>query len=149
SRSSRASANSPSTSRRRSRAMGKYWLFGGVALSAVIHLAAFAATARIPKDGGHKPTAIMVAAPKKAKKDEKKDDKPPPPPEPPKPIKAPPRMLRPAAAEPPPAQNTPPPAPVANSPAAAAALAAMPDFGISMAGGPGGIAVPMGGGPAP
>jgi protein TonB len=122
------------------------WIGLGV-LSAAAHVAIGVAMARIPKESAHKATAVTIANQKKAKRDEDKpkdDNKPP---EPPKPIKAPPRILRPAAAEPPPpAQNTPPPPPVANTPQAAQALAAMPDFGLSLAGGvgPGGIAVPVG-----
>lgn len=125
--------------------MARAWWLGGLVVSGAVHIALAAAMARIPKNGGHQSTTVTMASSKKAKKDEsKKDvDKPP---EPPKPIKVPPRALaRAAPAEPPPpAQNTPPP-PV-NSPAANAALAAMPDFGISLAGGDGpGIGVPMGG----
>jgi TonB family protein len=55
------------------------------------------------------------------------------------PIKAP----RPAPKPPPPSQNTPPPPAAAPAPAAAAhpTLAALPELGISMAGGPGGVGI--------
>jgi len=91
-----------------------------------------------PKPPDPQRIAVMVSQPKKKQK--------PKPPEPPKPIEAPKEMLqRPTAARPaPPPAAAPPPDPVA---AAHPALAAMPDFGINLSGGPGGpggIAVPMG-----
>lgn len=125
--------------------MGRVWWLSGLAVSGALHLCLYGAMAHIPKNVGHESTAMTIASQKKAKKDDRKKEDEPKPPDP-KPIKAPLRTLShaPKADAPPPPQNTPPP-PV-NSPAANAALAAMPDFGISLAGGTGpGIAVPTGG----
>jgi protein TonB len=125
------------------------WLKFGYVASGVgtvaLHVVAFGGlNALKPKPPDPQRVAVMVNAPKKKQK--------PKPPEPPKPIEAPKEMLqRPLAARntPPPPAAAPPPDPVA---AAHPALAAMPDFGINLTGGPGGpggIAVPVGGGPAP
>ena len=110
-----------------------------------VHVFAFGGLNTLkPKPPEMQRVAVMVNAPKKKQKAK--------PPEPPKPIEAPKELLqRPLAPRtaPPPPVAAPPPDPLA---AAHPALAAMPDFGINLSGGPGGpggIAVPMGGGPAP
>ncbi len=115
------------------------------AATVTIHLVAFGGLSAMKKPEPEKRTvAVMVSQPKPKQK--------PKPPEPPKPIEAPKELLqRPTvqrAAPPPPAAAPPPPDPVA---AAHPALAALPDFGINLSGGlggPGGIAVPTGGGAA-
>ncbi|HEY2405005.1 MAG TPA: energy transducer TonB [Polyangiaceae bacterium] len=122
------------------------WLYVGYVASAAAHVALFTGLSRMkPPPPSSEIVAVMMQQPKKKQK--------PKPPEPPKPIEAPKEALqhplaRKAAAPPPVA--APPPDPVA---AAHPALAAMPDFGISLSGGGlpggGGIAVPMGGGAAP
>jgi protein TonB len=128
------------------------WPIWGAVGTVVIHLGVGAGILLIPKDGVKKSSLIAVVDRKK-KKDEKKEedkqakaDEPPPPP---KPIEAP----RKKAAPKPQVENTPPPPTNAPTPLAAAhpQLAALPDLGISMAGGPGGIgiAVPVGGGGDP
>jgi protein TonB len=114
--------------------------------SVAMHVAAFGGLSVLKKiDPGTQRVAVMMSAPKKKAKAK--------PPEPPKPIEAPKEVLQhplaaPKAAPPPPV--APPPDPVA---AAHPALAAMPDFGISLSGsagpGGGGIAIPMGGAAAP
>ncbi|HEX3850301.1 MAG TPA: energy transducer TonB [Polyangiaceae bacterium] len=116
----------------------------GAIASVAIHVAAFGGLDVMKKpEPSYQRVSVMMSAPKKKQKAK--------PPEPPKPIEAPKEVLHhplaaPKAAPPPPV--APPPDPVA---AAHPALAAMPDFGISLSGtGPGGgIAIPMGGGPAP
>ena len=117
--------------------------FGYVAagvLTVGTHVLAFGGLNTLkPKPPDPERIAVMVSQPKKKQKQK--------PPEPPKPIEAPKEMLqRPTAARPaPPPAVAPPPDPVA---AAHPALAAMQDFGINLSGGPGGpggIAVPMGG----
>ncbi|MEO7033023.1 MAG: energy transducer TonB [Polyangiaceae bacterium] len=122
-------------------AWAKFAYIGGGVLSAAVHVAAFGGLSvmRRPAPEAQHVAVMMSSAKKKAKAK---------PPEPPKPIEAPKEMLQhplaaPRAAPPPPAA-APPPDPVA---AAHPALAAMPDFGINLSGGPGGpggIAVPMG-----
>jgi protein TonB len=113
------------------------------AATVTIHVAAFGGLNAMKKpDPAKHMVAVMVSAPKPKKAK----------PEPPKPVEAPKEMLeRPTAARRP-AAPAPAPAP-APDPVAAAhpALAALPDFGISMNGGPGGggIAVPMGGAAPP
>ncbi|MEO6601213.1 MAG: TonB family protein [Polyangiaceae bacterium] len=117
--------------------------FGYVAagvLTVGAHVLAFGGLNTLkPKPPDPERVSVMVSQPKKKPK--------PKPPEPPKPIEAPKELLqRPtvAHAAPPPAAAPPPPDPVA---AAHPALAAMPDFGINLSGGPagpGGIAVPTG-----
>ena len=114
--------------------------------SVAVHVLAFGGLSAMKKaELGTQRVAVMMSSAKKKQK--------PKPPEPPKPIEAPKEVLQhplaaPKAAPPPPV--APPPDPVA---AAHPALAAMPDFGISLSGaagpGGGGIAVPMGGGAAP
>jgi protein TonB len=114
--------------------------------SVAVHVLAFGGLSAMKKTAlGTQRVAVMMSSAKKKQK--------PKPPEPPKPIEAPKEILQhplaaPKAAPPPPV--APPPDPVA---AAHPALAAMPDFGISLSGaagpGGGGIAVPMGGGAAP
>jgi periplasmic protein TonB len=116
--------------------------FGYVAagvLTVGAHVLAFGGLNTLkPKPPDPQRIAVMVSQPKKKQK--------PKPPEPPKPIEAPKEMLqRPTAARPaPPPAAAPLPDPVT---ATHPALAAMPDFGINLSGGPGGpggIAVPMG-----
>ena len=119
---------------------------GAAAATITVHMAAFGGLNAMKKPEPEKHTvAVMVASPKPKAK--------PKPPEPPKPIEAPKELLQHptvqrAAPKPAPAA-APPPDPVA---AAHPALAAMPDFGINLSGGlggPGGIAVPTGGGATP
>jgi protein TonB len=128
------------------------WSTWGILLSVSLHAGAATAIALMPKDAGRKKTTVAVVNKKKdeKKKDEQKaKDEPPPPP--PKPIEAPKR----AAPKPKPApENTPPPPQAAPKVAAAAphpVLDALPNLGLSMAGGPGGvgIAVPAPQGDAP
>lgn len=121
----------------------KFAYAAGAVGTLAVHVAAFGGLNTIkPQPPEAQRVAVMVNAPKKNK---------PKPPEPPKPIEAPKEMLRrPTAprAPAPPAPAPPPPDPVA---AAHPALAAMPDLGINLSGGiggPGGVAVPMGGKPA-
>jgi protein TonB len=119
----------------------KFGYVGGAVLSVGVHVFAFTGLSAIKKTSlGTQHVAVMMSSAKKKQK--------PKPLEPPKPIEAPKEMLQrplaPAKAAPPPVAP-PPPDPIA---AAHPALAAMPDFGISLSGGqggPGGIAVPMGG----
>jgi len=120
----------------------KFGYIGGAVLSVAVHVFAFGGLSAIKKSAlGRQSVAVMMSSAKKKQK--------PKPPEPPKPIEAPKEMLQhplaPARAAPPPLAP-PPPDPIA---AAHPALAAMPDFGINLSGngvgGPGGIAVPMGG----
>lgn len=121
------------------------WMILGLSLSLAAHVGIGVSIASIPKDVVTKHSLVSVFEKKKPKKEEKKEalkDEPPPPP--PK-AKEPPRAApKPKAV----VENTPPPPP-ANTPPPSAAhpqLAALPNLGISMAGGPGGgvgIAVPM------
>jgi len=125
------------------------WPILGIVGTVVVHLGVGVFIAYIPKDAGKRSHLIAVVEQRKKKKEEKKkeEDKvkaPEEPPPPPKTVTAP-RPKPKAAPEP-----APPPPPT-NAPAAVAAahpaLAALPDLGISMAGGPGiggGIAVPSG-----
>jgi periplasmic protein TonB len=125
----------------------KVGYFAAAVASVAVHVAAFGGLSTMKKpEPGTQRVAVMMSAPKKKAKAK--------PPEPPKPIEAPKEMLQhplaaPKAAPPPPVA-APPPDPIA---AAHPALAAMPDFGISLSGaagpGGGGIAIPMGGGAAP
>ena len=123
------------------------WLKFGYVVGAVgsvtVHVFAFGGLSVLkPKPPEAQRVAVMVSQPKKAKPKKA---------EPPKPIEAPKELLQrplaPARPAPPPPAAAPPPDPVA---AAHPALAAMPDFGINLSGsgvgGPGGIAVPTGGG---
>jgi protein TonB len=122
-----------------------------IAFSVVVHAAFAAGVLALPRDVARRTTLVAVVDKKKndKKKDEDKPAKaeePPPPP----PIQAP-RALPKAK---PVSQNTPPAPEAAAPPPPAAAhptLAALPDLGISMAGGPGGvgIAVPARGNAAP
>ncbi|MEI9953458.1 MAG: energy transducer TonB [Pseudomonadota bacterium] len=118
---------------------------GAAAATITIHVVAFGGLNAMKKPEPEKHmTTVMVTAPKPKPKAK--------PPEPPKPIEAPKELLQHPTvqrAAPPKPAAAPPPDPVA---AAHPALAAMPDFGINLSGGlggPGGIAVPMGGGPTP
>jgi TonB family protein len=115
-----------------------------VAVSIAAHVAAAAGIAAIPRDVARRSTLVAVVEKKKddkKKADEKqaKAEDPTPPP----PIPAPRAAPKPKPAS----QNTPPPPPAAAPPAAAPAaaahptLAALPDLGISMAGGPGGVGI--------
>jgi protein TonB len=120
----------------------KFGYIAGGALSVAVHVAAFSGLTVMKKAMPNtQHVAVMMSSTKRKQK--------PKPAEPPKPIEAPKEMLqRPLA--PPKAVAPPPVAPPPPDPIAAAhpALAALPDLGISMSGGqggPGGIAVPMGG----
>jgi protein TonB len=120
------------------------WSKFGYVASAAIHVAAFGGlyVMKKPEPASANVAVIMSQTKKKQK---------PKPPEPPKPIEAPKEALQhPLAARkaaPPPLAAPPPPDPVA---AAHPQMAALPDFGISLSGGgPGGIAIPMGGGGQP
>jgi len=119
------------------------WTILGVCLSLAAHLAMGAGVAAIPKDVAPKHSLVSVFEKKKKpeeKKAEPKDEPPPPPPKPKEPRAAP----KPKAVvenTPPPPSTTPPPSAVAHP-----QLAALPNLGISMAGGPGGgvgIAIPL------
>jgi protein TonB len=120
----------------------KFGYIGGGVLSVAVHVFAFGGLSAMKKTSlGTQHVSVMMSSAKKKQK--------PKPPEPPKPIEAPKEMLSHPLA---PAKAAPPPvAPPAPDPIAAAhpALAAMQDFGINLSGngigGPGGIAVPMGG----
>ncbi len=123
------------------------WSTWGFMLSAALHVGVAAGVAVLPKGTTTKTTTMAVVDGKKKKKEERKEDdklKDEPPPPPPKPIEAPKRQ----APKPKAPENTPPPPPAAAPKAAAAPnpmLNALPNLGISMAGGPGagGIAVPQ------
>jgi protein TonB len=124
------------------------WSSWGFMLSAALHVGVAAGVAVLPKGTTTKTTTMaVVESKKKKKKEDRKDDeklKDEPPPPPPKPIEAPKRP----APKPKAPENTPPPPPAAAPKAAAAPtpmLNALPNLGISMAGGPGvgGIAVPQ------
>ena len=120
----------------------KFGYVAGGLLSVAVHVFAFGGLSAMKKSSlGRQNVAVMMSSAKRKQK--------PKPPEPPKPIEAPKEMLQHPLA---PARAAPPPvAPPAPDPVAAShpALAAMPDFGINLSGtgvgGPGGIAVPMGG----
>lgn len=116
---------------------------GAAAGTLTIHMVAFGGlnAMKQPEPEKHY-TAVMVAPPPKPKKT----------PEPPKPVEAPKEVLErptaPRAAPKAAPAEAPPPDPVA---AAHPQMAAMPDFGIALSGGPGGpggIAVPVGNGHA-
>src|SRR6201995_3817112 len=95
--------------------------------------------AAIPPKHHRETIAITMREAKKPKPPPKAE---PPPPEPPEPqVKAPAHAAKAKAAPAPKAAPT----PAANAPAASS-MDALPDFGISMSGGPGGLAVPGGGG---
>src|ERR1700733_7890003 len=118
------------------------WTFLGVLLSAAAHVGVAVAVVALPRNvvPRHALVSVYEKKPKKEEKktEEKPKDEPPPPPK-----KEPPRAPRPKAPEiapPPPPPSTPPPAAAAHP-----QLAALPNLGITMAGGPGagpGIAVP-------
>jgi protein TonB len=120
----------------------RWLLLSGYGLSILVHLGLAGGLSVVPKGMGRRATTVTVfeAKPKKEKPKEpdKKEEKPP---DPPKPITVPKQMML-KAAEPPPAQ-APPPSP---TPAGHEAMAALPDFGISLGGSVGGLAVPSGGG---
>lgn len=118
------------------------WTILGVLLSLAVHVGLGVSISAIPKDLVRKHSLVAVVDKKKKKDDKKeplKDEPPPPPPrkEPPRPA---PKPVAVPENTPPPPANTPPP-----SAAAHPQLAALPNLGISMAGGPGGggIAVPL------
>jgi len=119
------------------------WLaLSGYVLSILVHLGLAGGLSVVPKGTAHRATTVTVfeAKPKKEKpKEPPKEEKPP---DPPKPIAVPKQMML-KAAEPPPPAQAPPPSP---APAGHEAMAALPDFGISLGGGVGGLAVPTGGG---
>ncbi len=125
------------------------WPIWGTVGTVAVHLGVAAFIAYIPRDAGKHSHLIAVVESKKKKKEEKKkeedkrkeiDELPPPP----KAVTAPRPKPKPAP------EAAPPPPPNAQAAAVAAAhpaLAALPDLGISMAGGGpgvGGIAVPKG-----
>src|SRR5260221_1454528 len=115
----------------------RWWVIAGYGLSVVAHIGFAAGIGSIRKDHPRpQPTIVKVFESKKEKKKEAEKEKPPPPP--------PKKSLEP----PPPPKNTPPP-PTNTSPTPAGheAMAALPDFGISLGGGADGvgIAVPIGG----
>jgi len=118
----------------------RWWAITGYGLSVVAHIGFAAGIGSIRKDHPRPPTVIKAFDySKKAKKTEQekpKEDKPPPPP--PK-----------KSLEPPPAPKNTPPPPTNTSPTPVGheAMAALPDFGISLGGGADGvgIAVPIGG----
>jgi protein TonB len=116
---------------------------GAAAATVLIHAAAFGGLTAMKQPEPEKHlVSVMVSQPKKKEKAK--------PPEPPKPIEAPKEILQRPTQRAAPAKLAPaPPDPIA---AAHPALAAMPDFGISLSGGlpgAGGIAIPLGGGQAP
>jgi len=122
------------------------WGTLGVILSAALHVGIAAGVAALPKEDPNKKSSLAVVNTKKKKETKKEDesakkDEPPPPPPPP-----PPAVKR-AAPKPKAPENAPPPPPAPVKAAAAPnpVLAALPNLGISMAGGPGvgGIAVPQ------
>jgi protein TonB len=114
----------------------RWWAALGYSASVAVHIGLAAGVSSIPKERPRRATTVKVFEAKKEKKKEaepeKKEAKPPPPPK---------------RAEPPPApKNTPPPTNTTPTPAGHEAMAALPDFGISLGGGvEGGIAVPVGG----
>jgi|SRR5450432_1680572 len=117
----------------------RWWVITGYGLSVVAHIGFAAGIGSIRKDHPRPPTVITAFESKKSKsaeKDKPKEDKPPPPP--PK-----------KSLEPPPAPKNTPPPPTNTSPTPAGheAMAALPDFGISLGGGADGvgIAVPVAG----
>jgi periplasmic protein TonB len=117
----------------------RWWVITGYGLSVVAHIGFAAGIGSIRKDHPRpQPTIVKVFETKKAKSKEADKEKEKPPPPPPK------KSLEP----PPPPKNTPPP-PTNTSPTPAGheAMAALPDFGISLGGGAdgAGIAVPIAG----
>jgi protein TonB len=124
----------------------KWWIPAGYGLSVAVHFGLAAGVNSIPKQSGHRATTITAFEAKpKPKHEDKKEDKPKPP-DPPKPVAVPKQILK-MASEPPPMPDNAPPPSTTPTPAGHAAMAALPDFGISMGGtiGGGGIAVPVGG----
>jgi protein TonB len=115
----------------------------GYGLSIVIHAGLTASLGRLPTEMKRRPTTVMVVNAKPKKEKPKEPDKEEKPPEPPKPVVVPKQVLvKPAAPEPPP--EAPPPTP---APAGHEAMAALPDFGLSLGGSTGGtFAVAAGGG---
>jgi protein TonB len=113
----------------------RWWMVAGYGLSIVAHIGFAAGIGSIPKTRPRKVSVVKVFDAKPAKKKAAEEEKKPPPVEnKPKP--------------PPPPKNTPPPAPTnaAPPPTPQAAMAALPDFGISLSGGgEGGIAIPVAG----
>jgi protein TonB len=114
----------------------RWWAALGYSASVAVHIGLAAGVGSIPKERPRRATTVKVFEAKKEKKKEpepeKKEAKPPPPPK---------------RAEPPPTPKNTPPPPINTSPTPAGheAMAALPDFGISLGGGvEGGIAVPMG-----
>jgi protein TonB len=121
----------------------RWWSLSGYGLSLLVHLGFAAGLTAIPKETRRRATAVTVfeAKPKKEKPKEPEKEKPP---EPPKPIAVPKQMLTKSAEPPPPAEAPPPPA--NPTPAGHEAMAALPDFGISLGGSVGGgLAIPTGG----
>jgi protein TonB len=115
----------------------RWWSILGYSISIAAHVALAAEIGSINKDRPRRPTTIKAFEAKKEKKkeqkEEKKEDKPPPPPK---------KVEAPKA----PTNTPPPPTNVTPTPAGHEAMAALPDFGISLSGGgEGGIAVPVAG----
>ncbi len=114
----------------------RWWAAAGYGLSIAVHFGMAAGVGSIRKDHPRKATTVKVFETKKEKKKEpepdKKENKPPPP----KKVEAPPA----------PKNTPPPPTNVTPTPVGHEAMAALPDFGISLSGGgEGGIAVPVAG----
>jgi hypothetical protein len=116
----------------------RWWVITGYGLSVVAHIGFAAGVGSIRKDHPRpQPTIVKVFEAKKEKKKEAEKEKDKPPPPPPK-----------KSLEPPPApKNTPPPTNTSPTPVGHEAMAALPDFGISLGGGADGvgIAVPVAG----
>src|SRR5712672_1610802 len=107
----------------------------GYGLSIAVHFGLAAGVSSIRKDHPRKATVVKVFEAKREKKKEPEPEK--------KEVKPPPKR-----AEPPPAPKNTPPPPTNTTPTPAGhdAMAALPDFGISLGGGgEGGIAVPVAG----
>src|SRR5260221_8065499 len=116
----------------------RWWVITGYGLSVVVHFGLAAGVGSIRKDHPRPATIVKVFEAKREKKkapEPEKENKPPPPPK--------------RALEPPPAPKNTPPPPTNTSPTPAGheAMAALPDFGISLGGGADGvgIAVPVAG----
>lgn len=122
----------------------RWWALSGYGVSLLVHFGVAAGLSSIPKETRRRPTAVTVFEAKPKKEKPKEPDKQEKPPEPPKPIAVPKQVLMKAAEPLPPAEAPPPTSP---TPAGHAAMAALPDFGISLGGGVGvGIGIPTGGG---
>jgi protein TonB len=123
----------------------RWLLWSGYALSLVVHVGIGAGIGAIPKETRRRATTVTVFEAKAKKEKPKEPDKEEKPPEPPKPVTVPKQLLKPAEPTPAPAE---PPPPTSPTPPGHEAMAALPDFGISLGGGvgAGGLAIPTGGG---